>query len=86
MRAVQIPAAGADFEMVERDIPVPGAGEVRIKVHACGVCHSDSFTKEGQWPGIQYPRVPGHEVVGHLDAIGCNAHVPIELRTGIEEG
>jgi D-arabinose 1-dehydrogenase-like Zn-dependent alcohol dehydrogenase len=70
MRAVQIPAAGADFEMVERDIPVPGVGEVRIKVQACGVCHSDSFTKEGQWPGIEYPRIPGHEVVGRIDEVG----------------
>ena len=70
MKAVQIPKPGADFQIVERDIPVPGAGEVRIRVRACGVCHSDSFTKEGQWPGIQYPRVPGHEVVGQIDEVG----------------
>jgi D-arabinose 1-dehydrogenase-like Zn-dependent alcohol dehydrogenase len=70
MKAVQIPKPGAEFQIVERDIPVPGAREVRIKVQACGVCHSDSFTKEGQWPGIQYPRVPGHEVVGKIDEVG----------------
>jgi D-arabinose 1-dehydrogenase-like Zn-dependent alcohol dehydrogenase len=70
MKAVQIPKPGAEFQIVERDIPKPGVREVRIKVQACGVCHSDSFTKEGQWPGIAYPRVPGHEVVGKIDEIG----------------
>jgi D-arabinose 1-dehydrogenase-like Zn-dependent alcohol dehydrogenase len=70
MRAVQVPQAKGDFEIVERDIPDPGPGSVRIKVQACGVCHSDSLTKEGLFPGIQYPRVPGHEVVGILDAVG----------------
>jgi D-arabinose 1-dehydrogenase-like Zn-dependent alcohol dehydrogenase len=70
MKAAQVPKPGADFEIVEREIPKPGAGEVRIKVQACGVCHSDSFTKEGQWPGIQYPRVPGHEVAGIIDELG----------------
>jgi D-arabinose 1-dehydrogenase-like Zn-dependent alcohol dehydrogenase len=70
MKAAQIPEAGADFEIVEREIPKPGAGEVLIKVQACGVCHSDMFTKEGAWPGIQYPRVPGHEVAGLLDELG----------------
>jgi D-arabinose 1-dehydrogenase-like Zn-dependent alcohol dehydrogenase len=70
MKAVQIPKAGADFEVVEREIPKPGAGQVRIKVQACGVCHSDLFTKEGVWPGIQYPRVPGHEVAGVIDELG----------------
>jgi len=59
------------FELVERDIPQPGAGWVRIKVQACGICHSDSVVKEGQWPGLQYPRVPGHEVVGVIDAVGA---------------
>src|SRR5437773_4500614 len=68
MKVAQIPKAGADFEIVEREIPKPGAGQVRIKVQACGVCHSDLFTKEGLWPGIQYPRVPGHEVAGILYA------------------
>jgi D-arabinose 1-dehydrogenase-like Zn-dependent alcohol dehydrogenase len=71
MRAAQIPKPGADFEIVEREIPKPGAGEVRIKVQACGVCHSDLFTKEGAWPGIQYPRVPGHEVAGIIDELGA---------------
>ncbi len=71
MKAAQVPEPGADFQIVEREIPTPGAGEVRIKVQACGVCHSDVFTKEGQWPGIQYPRVPGHEVVGIIDEVGA---------------
>lgn len=70
MTAVQVSRAGADFEVVERDIPEPGAGEVRVKIEACGVCHSDLFTKEGAFPGIEYPRVPGHEVVGRIDAVG----------------
>jgi D-arabinose 1-dehydrogenase-like Zn-dependent alcohol dehydrogenase len=71
MKAAQIPSAKADFEIVEREIPEPGPGEVRIKVQACGVCHSDVLTKEGYWPGIQYPRVPGHEVAGVIDALGA---------------
>ena len=71
MKAAQIPKPGADFEIVERGIPKPGPGEVRIKIQACGVCHSDVFTKEGSWPGIQYPRVPGHEVVGTIDELGA---------------
>jgi D-arabinose 1-dehydrogenase-like Zn-dependent alcohol dehydrogenase len=71
MKAAQVPKPGADFEIVEREIPKPGAGHVRIKVQACGVCHSDVLTKEGQWPGIQYPRVPGHEVVGIIDELGA---------------
>jgi len=71
MKAAQIPKPGADFEIVEREIPNPGAREVRIKVQACGVCHSDVFTKEGVWPGIEYPRVPGHEVVGIIDELGA---------------
>src|SRR3974377_1472928 len=70
MKAAQISKAGGDFEIVEREIPNPGAGQVRIKVQACGVCHSDVLTKEGSWPGIQYPRVPGHEVVGIIDEVG----------------
>jgi D-arabinose 1-dehydrogenase-like Zn-dependent alcohol dehydrogenase len=70
MKAAQVPRPGADFQIVEREIPKPDAGEVRIKVQACGVCHSDSFTKEGLWPGIQYPRVPGHEVAGIIDELG----------------
>jgi D-arabinose 1-dehydrogenase-like Zn-dependent alcohol dehydrogenase len=70
MKAAQISKPGGDFEVVEREIPKPSAGEVRIKVQACGVCHSDMFTKEGAWPGIQYPRVPGHEVAGVIDELG----------------
>ena len=70
MKVAQVPKAGADFEIVEREIPAPGAEEVRIKVQACGVCHSDVLTKEGSWPGIQYPRVPGHEVAGIVDELG----------------
>jgi D-arabinose 1-dehydrogenase-like Zn-dependent alcohol dehydrogenase len=70
MKAAQVPSPGADFQIVEREIPNPDAGEVRIKVQACGVCHSDVFTKEGSYPGIEYPRVPGHEVVGIIDEAG----------------
>jgi D-arabinose 1-dehydrogenase-like Zn-dependent alcohol dehydrogenase len=75
MKVAQIPKAGADFEIVEREIPKPDAGQVRIKVQACGVCHSDMFTKEGAWPGIQYPRVPGHEVAGIIDELGPGVSV-----------
>ena len=71
MKAAQIPKPGGDFEIVEREIPKPGAGQVLIKVQACGVCHSDVLTKEGAWPGIQYPRVPGHEVAGTIDELGA---------------
>jgi D-arabinose 1-dehydrogenase-like Zn-dependent alcohol dehydrogenase len=71
MKAARIPKAGADFEIVEREIVNPGAGYVRIKVQACGVCHSDALTKEGEWPGIQYPRVPGHEIAGIVDELGA---------------
>ena len=70
MKVAQIPKAGADFEIVERKVPKPGAGQVRIKVEACGICHSDSLTKEGGWPGIEYPRVPGHEIAGIIDEVG----------------
>jgi D-arabinose 1-dehydrogenase-like Zn-dependent alcohol dehydrogenase len=70
MKAAQISKPGAEFEIVEREIPTPDAGQVRIKVQACGVCHSDVLTKEGLWPGIQYPRVPGHEVAGIIDEVG----------------
>jgi D-arabinose 1-dehydrogenase-like Zn-dependent alcohol dehydrogenase len=71
MKAAQISKAGGDFEIVEREIPKPTAGHVLIKVQACGVCHSDSFTKEGAWPGILYPRVPGHEIAGIIDELGA---------------
>src|SRR6185437_4548362 len=70
MRSVQVSKHGGPFEMVERDIPEPDPMQVRIKVQACGICHSDSFTKEGLFPGIQYPRVPGHEIAGVIDAVG----------------
>ena len=70
MKAAVIAKPGANFEIVEREIPKPGPGQVRIKVQACGVCHSDVLTKEGGFPGIQYPRVPGHEVVGTIDELG----------------
>src|ERR1044072_4029933 len=70
MKAVQVAKPGADFEIVEREIPEPGPGQVRVRVLACGVCHSDVLTKEGLFPGIAYPRVPGHEVAGVVDAVG----------------
>jgi D-arabinose 1-dehydrogenase-like Zn-dependent alcohol dehydrogenase len=70
MKTAQVPGPGAEFQIVEREIPAPGRGQVRIKVQACGVCHSDAFTKEGHWPGIQYPRIPGHEVAGIIDEVG----------------
>ncbi len=71
MRAAQVSRGGGPLELVERDIPEPGRGEVRIRIEACGVCHSDSFTVEGQWPsGLVFPRIPGHEVAGVIDAIG----------------
>ena len=71
MKVAQISKPGGDFQIVDREIPKPGAGQVRIKVQACGVCHSDLLTKEGAWPGIQYPRVPGHEVAGIIDELGA---------------
>src|SRR5258708_36692699 len=70
MKAVQVPRAGADFEIVELEIPQPGVGHVRIRVQACGVCHSDVITKEGLFPGSTYPRIPGHEVAGVIDELG----------------
>jgi D-arabinose 1-dehydrogenase-like Zn-dependent alcohol dehydrogenase len=70
MRAVQVSRPGGPLELVERPIPEPGRGEVRIRVEACGICHSDALTKDGVWPGLQLPRVPGHEVIGQIDAVG----------------
>src|SRR6516162_4894299 len=70
MKAVQVSRAGGALEVVERAVPEPGDNQVRIKVEACGVCHSDQLVKEGYWPGITYPRVPGHEVVGRIEAVG----------------
>jgi D-arabinose 1-dehydrogenase-like Zn-dependent alcohol dehydrogenase len=74
MRAVEVQAPGAPLQLVERQIPEPVPGKVRIKVQACGICHSDSYTKDGLVPGIQYPRVPGHEVIGVVDALGAGVH------------
>ena len=71
MKVAQVAKPGADFEIVERKIPQAGAGQVRIRVQACGICHSDSLTKEGYWPGITYPRVPGHEIAGVIDELGA---------------
>lgn len=67
-----VPQAGASFELVERGVPAPGRHEVLIKIHACGVCHSASVTVEGLFPGIEYPRVPGREVIGVIEAIGAD--------------
>ncbi len=72
MNAARISTPGGDWEFIERDIPDPSTGEVRVKVEACGICHSDSLVKEGLWPGLQYPRVPGHEIAGRIDAVGEN--------------
>jgi D-arabinose 1-dehydrogenase-like Zn-dependent alcohol dehydrogenase len=72
MKAVQVSKPGGNFEIVERAIPEPGRGQVRVKVEACGICHSDALVKEGYWPGIQYPRVPGHEIAGRIDAVGAD--------------
>jgi D-arabinose 1-dehydrogenase-like Zn-dependent alcohol dehydrogenase len=70
MKAVQVSRPGGNFELVERPIPEPGRGQVRIKVEACGICHGDVLVKEGHWPGIKYPRVPGHEIAGRVDTVG----------------
>jgi D-arabinose 1-dehydrogenase-like Zn-dependent alcohol dehydrogenase len=75
MQAAQISKPRGDWELVERVIPEPHAGHVRVKVEACGICHSDVFVKEGLWPGLEYPRVPGHEIAGHIDAVGDNVRV-----------
>ena len=71
MKVAQVVSPGGEFQIVDREIPKPGPREVRIKVQACGICHSDALTKEGGWPGIQYPRVPGHEVAGIIDELGA---------------
>ena len=84
MKAVQVPKPGGDFQIVEKEIPQPPAGHVRIKVQACGVCHSDVIAKEGMFPGIQYPRVPGHEVAGVIDELGAGvAHWNKGQRVGV---
>ena len=79
MRLAQVTGPRGRLEIVERKIPEPGAGSVRIKIEACGICHSDAMTKEGLWPGIEYPRVPGHEIAGVIDAIGAGV-------AGLKEG
>lgn len=71
MKVAQVAKPGADFEVVEREIPQPAPGQVRIRVHACGICFSDHLTKDGLWPGVAYPRVPGHEVAGEIDEVGA---------------
>jgi len=71
MKSAQISKPRGDFEIVERPVPTPGAGQIRIAVKACGICHSDVLVKEGLLPGIQYPRVPGHEVAGVVDEVGA---------------
>src|SRR5256712_11416420 len=83
MKAAQISKPAGDWELVERDIPEPGVGQVRVKVEACGICHSDVLVKDGLWPGIQYPRVPGHEIAGRVDAIGDNV---VEWKKGQRVG
>lgn len=84
MRAMQVSYPKGPFELIEKDIPEPLKGFVRIKVQACGICHSDSFTKEGTYPGIQYPRVPGHEAAGIIDAIGPEVKVwKVGQRVGV---
>mgnify|MGYP000185011504 FL=1 len=70
MRAAVVPEAGEGFEVVERAVPEPAPGEVRVAVEACGICHSDVFVKDGGYPGVRYPRIPGHEVTGYVDAVG----------------
>jgi len=72
MKAVQVSKPGGNFEVVDRPIPEPARGQVRIKVEACGICHSDALVKEGLWPGLQYPRIPGHEIAGRIDAVGAD--------------
>src|SRR5215469_5829325 len=83
MRSVQVSKPKGPLEIVEKDIPEPGNHQVRIKVQACGICHSDSVTKEGLLPGIEYPRDPGHEIVGVIDAIGKDV---VEWKTGQRVG
>jgi D-arabinose 1-dehydrogenase-like Zn-dependent alcohol dehydrogenase len=70
MKAVEVKQAGAPLELVERDVPEPGEGHVLIRIQACGICHSDVMTKEGLWPGMKFPRVPGHEIAGVIDSVG----------------
>lgn len=84
MPSMQVKQAGSEFELVQKEIPQPGPQQVRIKVHACGICHSDVMTQSGHWPGIQYPRSPGHETVGIIDELGVN--VPPTWKKGQRVG
>jgi D-arabinose 1-dehydrogenase-like Zn-dependent alcohol dehydrogenase len=83
MRAVQVVRAGGPLEIVEREVPEPARGEVRVRIQACGVCHSDSLTVEGQWSGLTFPRIPGHEIAGVIEAIGADV---VEWRVGQRVG
>lgn len=84
MKVAQISRAGADFELVDRHIPDPGPEQVLVKIQACGICHSDAFVKDGVFPGLTYPRVPGHEVVGHIESLGEDVdHWAAGQRVGI---
>ena len=82
-RAARISKAGGNFELVERELADPGRGQVRVKVEACGICHSDVLVKDGAWPGLQYPRIPGHEIAGRVDAVGADV---LEWRPGQRVG
>jgi D-arabinose 1-dehydrogenase-like Zn-dependent alcohol dehydrogenase len=84
MRAVQVSRPGGPLEVVERPIPEPGPGHVRVKVEACGICHSDALTKDGHWSGLEYPRIPGHEVIGVIDTVGKD--VPSRWSPGMRVG
>jgi propanol-preferring alcohol dehydrogenase len=84
MKAMQVRSPGADFELVQKDIPAPQAHEVLIKVEACGICHGDAIAKEGHFPGITYPRIPGHEVIGIIETLGSQvAHWKVGQRVGV---
>jgi propanol-preferring alcohol dehydrogenase len=84
MKAVQVSKAGAAFETVERDVPEPGPGQIRIKVEACGMCHSDVFVRSGGFPGLVLPRIPGHEIAGRVDAVGAGVTGwRVEERAGV---
>lgn len=78
MRAAQVSKPNGPFEIVERDVPVPGTGQIRVKVEACGVCHSDALVKGGGFPGLSLPRVPGHEIAGRVDALGVGVTFGLE--------
>jgi D-arabinose 1-dehydrogenase-like Zn-dependent alcohol dehydrogenase len=84
MQAVQVATAGGPLELVEREVPEPPRGHVLIKVQACGICHSDTMTKDGLWPGLQFPRVPGHEIAGVIDTLGAEvAEWQVGQRVGV---